>query len=135
MQERSHFDTRQKLAGWGVYRDEQEQIIAELIGENFLNEERFARAFASGKFKIKKWGWKKIENQLRRKAVSKYSIARAKEEIDQTEYLETLAELIEKKEPLIRADTDWERRQKVIRYALAKGYSTADIFKVLGDDS
>lgn len=134
MQERSHFDTRRKLASWGVPPDEQEQIVSELIGDNFLNEERFARAFASGRFKIKKWGWNKIENHLRQKKVSKYSIELAREEIDRADYLKTLAELIEKKSPKIKADSDWEHKQKILRYATTKGYSAGDVFEVLGED-
>ena len=133
LQERAHFDVRRKLASWGVYGDEQEQIIGELIGDNFINEERFARAFASGKFKIKKWGWKKIENQLRQKQVSKYSIALAREEIDQDAYFQTLTELLEKKKSLIKADSPWERKQKLLRYAVAKGYAAGDVIELLGD--
>lgn len=134
MQERAHFDVRRKLATWGVYGDEQEQIIVELIGLNFLNEERFARAFASGRFKIKKWGWKKIENHLRQKQVSKYSIALAREEIDREPYMQTLADLLEKKKPFIRGDSPWERKQKLLRYAVGKGYAAGDVFEVLGED-
>jgi len=133
LQERAHSDVAKKLYSWGVYRDEIDQIISDLISDNYLNEERFARAFVTGKFRIKKWGWKKIEMELKRKQVSKYSIAIARQELDDEEYLDTLKELIEKKRNFVKANSDWELNQKLIRFALGKGYSYEDIQKVMGD--
>jgi len=133
-QERAHSDVSRKLHTWGVYGDEIDQIIIELISDNYLNEERFARAFARGKFRIKKWGWKKIQNELRRKGVSKYSIALAHEEIEESDYLETLKELLEKKRPFIKSKSTWEESQKLMRFAVNKGYSFDDVKKVMGDD-
>lgn len=133
LQERAHSDVAKKLYSWGVYTDEINQIISELISANYLNEERFARAFAGGKFRIKKWGWKKIEIELKRKNVSKYSIALAKEELDDEDYLGTLKEVIDKKRNFVKANSDWELHQKLIRFALGKGYSYEDIQKVMGD--
>lgn len=133
LQERAHSDVVKKLYSWGVYRDEIDQIISELISDNYLNEERFARAFVSGKFRIKKWGWNKIETELKRKQVSKYSIAIAKKELEEEDYLGTLKQLIEKKRPLVKAKSDWELNQKLIRFAMSKGYTYEDIQSVMGD--
>ena len=133
LQERAHSDVTKKLKTWGVFHDEADQIISELISENYLNEERFARAFARGKFRIKKWGWKKIEVELKRKYVSKYSIALAKEEIEESDYLATLEEVIEKKRRFVKGDSEWEINQKLIRFALGKGYSYEDIQGVIGN--
>ncbi len=133
-QERAHSEVSRKLYSWGVYGDEIDQIVVELISDNFLNEERFARAFARGKFRIKKWGWKKIQNELRRKGVSKYSIALAHEEIEEADYFETLKELLEKKRPFIKSKSHWEENQKLIRFAVNKGYSFDEVKKVIGDD-
>lgn len=131
MQERAHFDADVKLRSWGVPEDEREQIIVELISDNFLNEERYARAFARGKFRMKKWGWNKIKMELKRKGVSKYSTALAKEEIEADEYAEALREVIRKKWPLINAKNDWERTQKLLQYAANRGYEYEIVQKCL----
>lgn len=131
MQERAHFDADVKLRSWGVPEDEREQIIVELISDNFLNEERYARAFARGKFRMKKWGWNKIKMELKRKGVSKYSTALAKEEIEADEYAEALREVIRKKWPLINAKNEWERTQKLLQYAASRGYEYEIVQKCL----
>lgn len=133
LQERAHSDVIKKLYTWGVWTDEANQIISELISDNYLNEERFARAFARGRFRIKSWGWKKIERELKQKSVSKYSIALAREEIDPDDYTETLKRILEKKRPLIKAKSDWERNQKLLRYAVGRGYEYEEVLKLLED--
>jgi regulatory protein len=131
IQERAHSDVRKKLKTWGLYPSEADQVIAELIGSNYLNEERFATAFARGKFRIKGWGWKKIELELKRKGVSAYCIARAKEEIDPDDYISTLESLIRKKSQYIRESDPWVRKQKLLRYAYSRGYQIEDINRAL----
>jgi len=133
LQERAHSDVAKKLYTWGVWADEAGQIIAELISENYLNEERFARAFARGKFRIKRWGWRKIEMELKQKSVSKYSIDFARQEIDPDEYMETLKEVLDKKRPYIKAKSDWERNQKLLHYAVKRGFEYEKVLKLLGD--
>lgn len=133
LQERAHSDVVKKLYTWGVWADEANQIVSELISDNYLNEERFARAFARGKFRIKNWGWKKIEMSLKQKSVSKYSIALAREEIDPDDYTDTLKRVLEKKRPLIKAKSDWERNQKLLRYAVGRGYEYEEVLKLLED--
>ncbi len=131
LQERAHSEVRTKLRTWGVYGDEIEQIIAELISANYLNEERFASAFARGKFRMKGWGWKKIEQHLKQKGVASYSINRAKEEIEPEDYLETLTHILQKKAGQIKDTDPWTRRQKLLRYAYGRGYQMQDIDKVI----
>ena len=133
LQERAHSDVVKKLYTWGVWADEADQIVSELITNNYLNEERFARAFARGRFRIKRWGWKKIERELKQKSVSKYSIALAREEIDPEDYNETLKEVLAKKRPFIKGKSDWERNQKLLRYAVGRGYEYEEVLKLLED--
>lgn len=123
LQERAHSEARSKLFSWGVYGEEAENILAELISSNYLNEERFARAFARGKSRIKAWGWKKIEMTLKAKGVSAYSLKAALEEIDQEEYFAGLIHLATKKERLISASNPFQRKQKLLRFLVGKGYS------------
>jgi regulatory protein len=96
-QERCQQEMRDKLYEWGLYPNEVENIIADLISENFLNEERFAKAYAGGKFRIKKWGKVKIKIELKKRKISDYCIRKAMEEIPDKEYIAALKQLIEKK--------------------------------------
>ncbi|MEM9051084.1 MAG: regulatory protein RecX [Bacteroidota bacterium] len=126
MQERAHSEAKRKLNSWGVYGDEAENIVAELISQNYLNEERFARAFARGKSRIKSWGWMKIEMELKAKGVSGYSLKAAFEEIDREEYIDQLFSLARKKSTLIKASKPYEKRQKLLKFLVSKGYSYDD---------
>ena len=97
-QERTHQEVKMKLRGYGIAWSEIDILASKLIEEGFLNEERFAAAFAGGKFRIKKWGRKKIELELKKKQVSDSNIKKAlREEISQDEYEKTILYIIEKK--------------------------------------
>jgi regulatory protein len=95
-QERSHSEVEQKLWDLGVHRSEHDEILSVLIEENYLNEERFAKAFVGGKFRMKDWGRKKIYYALKEKKVSEYNIKKAMKEIDEEDYQKTVGELAEK---------------------------------------
>ena len=101
-QERSQQDARDKLYELGMWPEAVENIIAQLIQDNFLNEERFAMTFARGKFTIKKWGRVKIKQELKQKRVSDYCLKKALAQIDETEYIETLKKIMESKRKLIK---------------------------------
>src|ERR1017187_9401155 len=85
-QERCQQEMRDKLYSWGLYPDAVENIIAGLITGNYLNEERFAKSYAGGKFRIKKWGRIKIKIELKKRKISEYCIKRAMEEINNRDY-------------------------------------------------
>src|SRR5437016_5568769 len=101
-QERCQQEMRDKLYEWGLFSDAVESIIANLISDNYLNEERFAKAYAGGKFRIKKWGRIKIKIELKKRKISDYCIRKAMEEIEEVEYIKTLNALIAKKSKEIR---------------------------------
>ncbi len=126
-QERAHSDVRRKLASWGVFGGEVEQLIAELIGGNYLNESRYAIAYAEGKFRIKQWGWKKIEAGLRQKGVSAYSMQEAKAAYDAHGHGDTLKHLLLKKQNTIQESDPYKRKAKLMRYAAAKGYHFEEV--------
>src|SRR5215211_779948 len=96
-QERSHSEAQQKLWDLGVRRADHDEIIATLIEEDYLNEERFAKAFAGGKFRMKDWGRKKIYYALKERKVSEYNIKKAMKEIDEDQYQKNLLDLAKKK--------------------------------------
>ena len=121
-QERSHAEVQQKLWDLGVKKAEHDEIISSLIEENYLNEERFAIAFAGGKFRLKEWGRRKILYALREKKVSEYNIKKAMKEIDEDAYLATLKELAEKKYMLLKGEQYLVRRKKTMDYLVQKGF-------------
>ena len=121
-QERSHSEVKQKLWDLGVWRSEHEEIIASLIEDDYLNEERFAKAFVGGKFRMKDWGRKKIYYGLKEKGISDYLIKRAMKEIDEEAYRKTLQDLAEKKFASLKGEQYLVRKKKTMDYLLQKGY-------------
>jgi regulatory protein len=128
-QERAHAEVKQKLYGYGLYKNEVELLISQLIEENYLNEERFAIAFAGGKFRIKQWGKTKIKYELKLKQVSEYCIKKALKEISDEDYEKTLQKLTaEKLESLKSEKNIFTKRSKLQNYLVGKGYE----FDVVG---
>ncbi|MES2826660.1 MAG: regulatory protein RecX [Bacteroidota bacterium] len=130
-QERSQQEVRNKLYDWGLWPNEVEQVISELIENNFLNEERFARAYVSGKFKIKRWGKIKIKQGLKLKQITDKMIAAALKTIDYDDYLAAILQTAEKKLPLIKEKEPYKRKYKLITYLLSKGFENDLIIEVL----
>lgn len=123
-QDRCHREVRTKLLELGVYGDDLEQVIAELITENFLNEERFARSYARGKFRMKGWGRRKITQELKSRQISTYCIKKGMSEIDDEAYEKKLLNLLEKKNSLIKEKNIYIKRKKLFDYAYRKGYES-----------
>ena len=121
-QERSHSEVQQKLWDLGVRKAEHDEIIASLIEDDYLNEERFARQFAGGKFRMNEWGRKKIYYGLKEKGISDYLIKTAMKEINEEAYRKILGGLAEKKYALLKGEQYLVRKKKTIDYLLQKGY-------------
>lgn len=132
-QERSHQEVRTRLLRCGLRGNDLENLITKLIDENFLNEERFAIAFAGGKFRLKNWGRKKIEQQLKAKGISTYCIAKAMKEIDTPNYKKTMLILLEKKAAALKDKNIFTRMQKLSNYLIRKGYETELVFQHVND--
>ena len=132
-QERCHKEVSDKLYSWKLNADEINYIIDHLIQENYLNEERFAIAFAGGKFRMKHWGRKKIEKKLKEKRVSEYCIKKALEEIDDEDYIRTLFRLIEKKHGSLKDKEPFTKKKKTAAYIYGKGYESDLIWEHLND--
>jgi regulatory protein len=131
-QERCHQEVVVKLFDLGIYGDNQDDIIAKLIAENFLNEERFAVSYARGKFRIKQWGKIRIRQALKMRNIPEYSIKKAMQGID-TEggYLETLTKVISTKAKDYEGDR--QQKQKLAAFAMSKGFESELIWEVLKD--
>ncbi|WP_194973372.1 regulatory protein RecX [Aquiflexum lacus] len=121
-QERYQQEVRNKLHKRGIYGEEAEELIAYMISEGYLNEERFAQAFVSGKFRIKKWGRNKILQELKFRQISPNCIKSGMKEIDEDEYWETLLHLVEKKADLIKESDDFKKRYKTHQYLMGRGF-------------
>ena len=130
-QERSQQEVRDKLYSFGLHSAEVEQLISELIQDNFLNEERFAYAYALGKFRIKHWGRFKIKQGLKLKRVGDNLIKKALAKIDSEEYDKTLTSLLEKKAALLKDKDEYSRKHKLVQYAMSRGFERDLIFDSL----
>ncbi|TSA51005.1 MAG: RecX family transcriptional regulator [Sphingobacteriales bacterium] len=133
LQERSHNEVKEKLFTYEVpYRDIQ-LIISELIGEGFLSEERFAKAYAGGKFRIKHWGKNKITQQLQRKGVSEKNIETGLKEIEEKDYRTTIKKLIQKKLASVKELNNFQKKGKLAQYLMTKGYEAELVWNILND--
>lgn len=134
-QERTQDEVKQRLKKWNVWGDEADEIIAELISMNYLSEERFAKTYAGGKFRVKNWGRVKIRQELNRRGLSTYSIEKGMNEIGDEDYVAGLRELLSKKRNLLsKTETDpFKLKQKLARFALGKGYESELVWKEIGE--
>lgn len=121
-QERCHWDLEKKFRDWNIDPEIQDEILAELIIQNYLNEERFSIAYAQGKVNIKKWGRIKITHELKNKRIPAYSINKAIGMIDEEKYILNLQKLLEVKRNTIAGGSEYERKMKLIKFLLSKGY-------------
>ena len=130
-QERSHKEVKNKLYDYGLYTNEVDEILSQLISDGFLNEERFAKAFAGGKFRMKKWGKLKIENELKFLGLTKRCIASGLKEIESSDYSKTLKVLIEKRAEQSVEMNLFKKRDKIARFVIGKGYESELVWEMV----
>jgi regulatory protein len=130
-QERSHLEVKTKLFELGASRNESDEILSDLITQGFLNEERFARAYAGGKFRIKSWGRIKISHSLEAKGLTANCIKAGLKEIDEESYLKTLRELIKKKASQIEEGNPFVKRDRIAKYMIQKGFEPELVWTTL----
>lgn len=129
--ERAEYDVRQKLSRWELTEPIIYNIINRLKKENFLNEERFCNSFIKDKMRFNKWGKTKIIYELKRKSIPETIISNCFEGIEVTGFEESLLKILITKNKSVKAETDFERRNKLIRFALGRGFSYEEINKCL----
>ncbi|TJZ53639.1 RecX family transcriptional regulator [Sphingobacterium olei] len=134
-QERAQQEVRDKLYEWGLHFDDVENIISELISENFLNEERFAKAYASGKFRINSWGKVKIRQYLKLKKIPEKLIKSAISTIDSEEYDRKISHLIDLKTKGEKKPYNLKLKTKLYNYLATKGYENDIIFQKIHKDT
>ena len=124
-QERCHSEVKEKLYSFGLYKKEVEDLLSQLIEENYLNEERFAIQFAGGRFRIKHWGRVKIKYELKQKQVSEYCIKKALAAIDETGYIKQLQKLFDQKVKALKSEKNiFIKKRKLQDHLLQKGFET-----------
>jgi len=134
-QERAQQEIRNKLYDWGLHAADVENIISELISTNFLNEERFAMAYVSGKFNIKRWGKIKIKQGLKLRKIPDRMIAKALNSINYDDYLQAVLDAAEKKLRTITEKDAYKRKHKLVTYLMGKGFESDVILSVLKDNN
>jgi len=129
-QERTQQEVRDKLYSLGLYRDEVEDVLTELISENFVNEERFAKSFARGKFSLKKWGKRRIVFELKKRNLSPYCIDQAIKEISDEAYEKMIFQIIENKISYL-PEVGYTTKNKIVKYLIGKGFETEIVWTLL----
>lgn len=132
-QERSHAEVKDKLFQLGVWKKDHDQIIASLIEENYLNEERFALAYATGKFRMKQWGKVRIRYELKQKQVSDYLIRKALNQINDDDYYELLQKLTIARYDSLKGEQWLVRKKKTVDYLLQKGFEAELINRAMSE--
>ena len=132
-QERSHTEVQQKLKELNMIHQAADAIIIHLLDNNYLNEERFARAFARGKHRIKQWGLTRIVNELKARHISKYNIDAALKEITPEEYAATFDELSAKQWEFVKEKNIYKKKKKVMDFLMRKGFESNLIYEKLNE--
>jgi regulatory protein len=128
-QERCHKEVKEKLQGFGMFPQAIDHIVGHLIKENYLNEERFAKSFARGKFRTKKWGKNRIVSELKSRNVSRFNIQSALKEISENEYADTLDALAQKRLGEIKERHPQKRKKKLANYLLYRGWESDLVYE------
>jgi regulatory protein len=128
-QERCHQEVENKLAKMHLIGEVKRQVLLHLLENDFLNEERFSKAFARGKFRIKKWGKQRIIRELRCRDISEYNIASALREISESDYKATFDELAQQKLLKIKETNSYKRRKKLADYLVYRGWEATMVYE------
>lgn len=133
-QDRCHKEVRDKLRELGYGGDEAEVVITDLIQEDYLNEERYARSYARGKFRMKRWGRYRIRAELRKRDVSDYCIRKGLEEIEEDDYFDTLCRELERRNAGEKAGLHpYLRRRKLADYMVKRGYEAGMVWSAIDE--
>ena len=131
--ERNVAEVERKLRKWGVDDDDIDSIIDRLKSEDFLNEERYCKAYINDRFRLNHWGKVKIRYELGKRDVDRQYIDAALADIDDDEYIEVLKEVVEAKRRTLKDTDTYSASAKILRYALTRGFESDIVSKVIKD--
>ena len=126
--EHCHHELTEKMRRWDMSDEAQARVMARLVGERYVDDERYARAFVRDKIRYNKWGRRKVEQALWAKHIDDDIRERVLGEIGDDEYLSVLRPLLQQKRRSVKADSDYELNQKLVKFALSRGF-TYDIIR------
>ena len=126
--EHCQWEMLEKMRRWEVPKDAQARVMQRLISERYVDDERYAQAFVKDKIRYNKWGRRKVEQALWQKRIDEDIRKRVLDEVDDDEYLSVLRPLLKQKRRSIKAQNDYELNQKLMRFALGRGF-TFDIIR------
>ena len=130
-QDRCHKEIEQKMREYNLIPEAKEMLLLSLMKDNFLNEERFAKSYARGKFRIKSWGKQRIIRELKFRDISAYNIKTALKEINEEEYIATVYRITENRNEVISEPNIYKRKKKLIDFLIRKGYEYDLIFRTI----
>jgi regulatory protein len=132
-QDRCHKEVEQKMWEYQLIPEARELILLSLMKDNFLNEERFSKSYARGKFRIKSWGKPRIVRELKFRDISAYNIKTALKEIDEDEYIKTIYRITENRNAVISETNVYKRKKKLIDFLMRKGFENELVYKVVNE--
>ena len=129
--EHCEIEVREKLLAWGGTNEESDEIIAYLIEERYIDNQRYAKSYAKDKFRFNHWGKYKISMMLRSKNIGNEEIEVALGEIDEEEYVERLEQILRDKLRSIKYSSEYEKKGKLFKFAQSRGFESSAISKVI----
>ena len=126
-------DVETKLESWGITKLDARKISDILLKENFINEERYAKAFVNDKFSYNKWGKIKITSHLKAKRISSTTINSALDSIDNDQYASALEAILKLHKKSLKAKNDYELKAKLLRFGLSRGFESHLLYELIGD--
>ena len=130
-QDRCHQEIERKMKEYQMIPEAKEKILLHLMRHDFLNEERFSKSFARGKFRIKNWGKQRIIRELKIKNISSYNIKTALKEIDEELYVKTIEKIAISKNNTIKESNLFKKKKKIYDYLYRKGYESSLILETI----
>jgi regulatory protein len=127
-------EMRDKMKRWGIEPDAQDRVVARLVKERYVDNERYARAFVKDKIRYNKWGRRKVMQALWMKRIDDDIQRSVLDEIDDKEYIDVLVPLLKQKRKTIKAKSDYELNQKLVRFALSRGFDFSIIRQCMDVD-
>jgi len=127
-------EMRDKMKRWGIEPDAQDRVVARLVKERYVDNERYARAFVKDKIRYNKWGRRKVMHALWMKRIDDDIQRSVLDEIDDKDYIDVLVPLLKQKRKTIKAKSDYELNQKLVRFALSRGFDFSIIRQCMDVD-
>lgn len=130
--EHCQYDMTEKMRRWQVSEDVQARVMERLVKNKYVDDDRYSRAFVRDKVRYNKWGRLKVAQALRMKRIPDNVIAAALDEIDRDEYIGILRQLIQAKRKSTKADSEYELKMKLMRFAASRGFTADEAKEVVG---